>query len=197
MNIQPTARRVTLAVAAAAAALSAAPVAAHAQSYSSYDRNGQYYYDGCRRDRNSRAVAGGVIGGLAGMAAGNNLSDRRSHRREGAVAGALLGALAGSAIGRSTAGCEPEYRPRQTYSYNNYSGGYAYTPDYSYGYQDDDYYYDRYARSYDYARPSYDYGRPPLACTYAESPVRMPDGRTQKRMVQVCPDSRGDYQIVE
>ena len=51
--------------------------------------------------------------------------------------------------------------------------------------------------SYGYAQPSYDYGRPPLACTYAESPIRMPDGRTQKRMVQVCPDSQGRYQIVE
>ena len=51
--------------------------------------------------------------------------------------------------------------------------------------------------SYGYAQPSYDYGRPPLACTYVESPIRMPDGRTQKRMVQVCPDNQGRYQIVE
>jgi len=204
MNIQSTARRAALTVAAAAAALSAVPVAASAQSYgSAYDRNGQYYYDGCRRDQNSRAVVGGLIGGLAGMAAGNNLSDRRSHRREGAVAGTLLGALAGSQIGKSTAGCVAEPRP-QTYRYNNYSSGYAYTPDYGsrygsgYGYQDDDYYYDRYAEapSYSYGQ-SYDYGRPPLACTYTESPVRMPDGRTQKRMVQVCPDRNGRYQIVD
>jgi hypothetical protein len=31
----------------------------------------------------------------------------------------------------------------------------------------------------------------------AESPIYMPDGRTQTRMVRVCQDSRGRYQVVD
>jgi hypothetical protein len=34
-------------------------------------------------------------------------------------------------------------------------------------------------------------------CTLAESPIYMPDGRTQKRFVRVCRDSSGRYQTVE
>jgi hypothetical protein len=34
-------------------------------------------------------------------------------------------------------------------------------------------------------------------CTLAESPIYLPDGRTQKRFVRVCPDSSGRYQVVD
>lgn len=199
MNIHSTTKRAALAVAGVAAAIAGFPVAAQAQSYgSAYDSNGQYYYDGCRRDQNGRAVVGGVLGALTGMALGNNSSDRRGRRHDGAAIGTVVGAIAGASIGKSTAACTPQ----PSYSnYNSYNNGYAYTPSYntgpSYAYQED--YYDRYAAApvQAYAPPAYDYGRPPLACTYAESPVRMPDGRTQSRMVQVCPDAQGRYQIVQ
>ncbi len=29
-------------------------------------------------------------------------------------------------------------------------------------------------------------------CTLAESPIYLPDGRTQKRFVRVCPDTNGN-----
>ena len=34
-------------------------------------------------------------------------------------------------------------------------------------------------------------------CTLAESPIYLPDGRTQKRFVRVCMDSDGRYQVVD
>jgi len=34
-------------------------------------------------------------------------------------------------------------------------------------------------------------------CTLAESPIHMPDGRTQMRFVRVCMDSTGRYQVVD
>ena len=34
-------------------------------------------------------------------------------------------------------------------------------------------------------------------CTLAESPIYLPDGRTQKRFVRVCPDASGRYQVVD
>ena len=38
---------------------------------------------------------------------------------------------------------------------------------------------------------------PDDACTLAESPVYLPDGRVDRRFVHVCPDRRGRYRIVE
>ena len=34
-------------------------------------------------------------------------------------------------------------------------------------------------------------------CTLAESPIYLPDGRTQKRFVRVCPDANGNFQVVD
>ena len=34
-------------------------------------------------------------------------------------------------------------------------------------------------------------------CTLAESPVYLPDGRVDRRVVRVCPDYRGRYRIVD
>ena len=201
MKTTKTLRCTVLAVAGAATALAAlAPTVASAQSYGAqpYD-NQNGYYDACRRDQNQRAVVGGLLGAVAGMALGNNSSDRRYRRHDNAALGTVIGGVAGAGIGASTAGCTPAPR-QQTY--------YAPAPAYSYAdprYDQRDYY-DRYAYAppaQSYAPPpaydDYDYApqRPPLACTYVESPVRMPDGRSQKRMVQVCPDSQGRYQIVE
>ena len=36
-----------------------------------------------------------------------------------------------------------------------------------------------------------------LACQNVESPIYMPDGRQETRLVRVCPDSMGRYQIVD
>ena len=37
----------------------------------------------------------------------------------------------------------------------------------------------------------------PDGCTLAESPVYMPDGRIDRRVVRVCPDRRGRYHVVD
>jgi len=34
-------------------------------------------------------------------------------------------------------------------------------------------------------------------CTLAESPIYMPDGRTQTRFVRVCRDAAGKYAVVD
>lgn len=216
MKAKSTPVRAVLATAAAATALVAiTPAVAAAQSYgyNSYDSRGGYAYDGCRREQNSRSTLGALAGAAAGIALGNNVSRDRSSRRNAAAAGGVLGAVIGSQIGKNGAACTPGYetnydsgyydRSYSTPSYGYYERSYA-APAYGYNQRPrDDYYYDRYQQSYaqsdayarDYAAPSYNdtNGR----CTYVESPIYMPDGRTEKRMVQVCPDRNGRYQVVQ
>ena len=63
----------------------------------------------------------------------------------------------------------------------------------------------RYDRDDDYAygprgerlRVAQDRGVGPDGCTLAESPIHMPDGRTQMRFVRVCMDDSGRYQVVD
>lgn len=218
MTTQSIRRTALIACAAVAAGAAVLPATAQAQQYgSSYDQRGQYYYDGCRRDTNGRTAVGAILGGLAGMALGNNVGSDRSYDRRGrvhdndtnATVGAIAGALAGGAIGRNSAACQPEPKPyQQSYSYTQ---DYYATPQYS-APQRNDYYYDRYQSERGYAAPSYDYGYGnqgygaqgygaqgygAQGCRMVESRIRLPDGRSQTRMVQACPDSQGRYQIVD
>jgi hypothetical protein len=213
MKAKSTLTRAVLATAAAATALVAvAPTVAAAQSYgysNGYSQGG-YAYDGCRREQTSRGTLGALAGAAAGIALGNNASRDRSSRRNAAAAGGVLGAVIGSQIGKNSAACTPGYET----SYDNgyYDRGYndrSYAPAPSYGYYEqrpsyyDRDYYDRYQQryaqggsyGYDYAPPS-NY-ETTSRCTYVESPIYMPDGRTEKRMVQVCPDRNGRYQVVQ
>jgi hypothetical protein len=194
----PIARTILACTAAAMAMAAVSP--ALAQSYAApgyqgqaYDSRGEYYYDGCRRDTNSRATGGGLIGLAAGAAAGSNLAGRHN-RNEGTILGGVVGALIGSQIGKSTAACEPVYQPqpaprayygRPAYRSQSYYGGAVYgepsapppPPPSSY---------------YDYGPAATDQG-----CQNVESRIRMPDGRTQTRLVKTCPDRNGNYQIVD
>lgn len=83
-----------------------------------------------------------------------------------------------------------DYAPQYSYApppaYNDYYDRYQTQP-YDNRYQDERYD-DRY-----YDNRSSGYG----ACRMVESRIRMPDGRSQTRMVQACPDSQGRYQIVD
>ncbi len=218
MKTHSTIRRTALATAGAALAAAALiPAAAQAQTQR-YDQQG-YYYDPCQRDQSGRSVAGALIGGLAGMALGNNIVndqriDRWGRRRDndtGATVGALVGAGIGASIGRDSAACVSSRQAAQPQRYGyapGYNGGYqAYgnTDYYGRPYRED-YYYDRYQQAPTYAPPpayGYDQGyydqgyNSGRACTYVESRVRLPGGRTETRMVQACPDSRGQYQIVD
>ena len=124
-------------------------------------------------------------------AIGSNAAARNA-RTEGALLGGALGALGGAAVGKNSAACGSTYRQPRTSYYDNSYG----QPQYSDGY---------YSRSYD-DRRYYDRSEPyrvverPAAtdgCTLAESPIYLPDGRTQKRFVRVCPDANGNYQVVD
>lgn len=207
MKTKSTISRLLLVGCAASLAIGAV-TPAFAQSYATpapygqaYDDQGHYYYDACRRDTNNRAVGGGLIGLAAGAVAGSNLAGRHN-RDEGTVVGGVLGALIGSQVGKSTAACSPQPQydyspappPRPARVYRHYSAGYGY---------------------YDgpvYAEPPPPPAPPPPpppsyydnggsyssndGCQNVESKIRMPDGRTQTRLVRTCPDSNGRYQIV-
>ncbi len=187
--------------AAAFVAATMVPELASAQSRytpsygTSYDESGQYYYDGCARDQTNRAVVGGATGAVAGAVIGNSLVNKRRDSGGGAIVGGVLGALIGSSIGQSTAACQPEPKPQVVVAPPRQpQRTYRYAPPPAPVYEDRRYSYnDDYDQSY--APPP-----PPAAkpqCTYVEDAIRMPDGALSKRMVRVCQDSNGQYQIVQ
>jgi hypothetical protein len=131
-------------------------------------------------------------------------------RTEGAVLGGVLGAFAGSAIGRNSAACSPGAAPPPPPppSYNQGAYNQPYDNSYDRGYEDRGYS-GRYEDSrYGDRRDGYTYESERSysvtdsradanGCTLAESPIYLPDGRTQKRFVRVCPDASGRYQVVD
>lgn len=192
--------KVAMGAAVAATALTAIlPAAALAQNYGpssqrTYDAQGGYYYDGCQRSQNNRAVGGGLAGAAAGAIVGGNVASRKT-RDEGAILGGVLGAVVGSQIGKSTAACDRDQR-QQVYADPYANQGYAQTyaappppPAYDPGYDP------RYDRSYGYDSYAYDSTRSVNDCTMVESRARMPDGGTKTQMVQACRDSRGEWQF--
>lgn len=195
MNFRSTFAKSALAGVAGVMALGAAasvPTFAAAQSAGYYGNGG--YYDPCQRDTTNRSTVGALVGGALGAVIGSNAAARNA-RTEGALLGGALGALGGGVVGNRSAACNNGYRapPRTTY-YNN---GSTYGQGYDNGY---------YAQSNQY-RPepyyrgdSYNVTNQPSAtdgCSLAESPIYLPDGRTQKRFVRVCPDASGNYQVVD
>jgi len=193
-----------MALTAGAAAQAQTSSSSSAQgSYTAQDRTG-YYYDACKRDQTQRGTVGAVLGGGAGAVIGSNAAARNA-RTEGALLGGLLGAIAGGVVGNKSAACV---------SPGQYSSEYAPPPppaappartEGSY------YSRDAYAGSGAAAearRDAYTDGRgertrlsqgPADAdgCTLAESPIYMPDGRTQTRFVRVCRDANGRYAVVD
>jgi hypothetical protein len=215
MSTRSTFAKGALAAVAGVMALGAA-ASASAQSYG-YDSGNSGYYDPCRRDSTGRGVVGALLGGGIGATVGSQLA-ARGHRTDGSVLGGVLGAVAGAAVGSNSAACtggQVPYAPRRD-NYSGYSqygsgyGGYApsygrgYAPAPSYGYGDQAYGYGS-----RYEDDGYAYGRRGQrlrlssqsvgadGCTLAESPIHMPDGRTQMRFVRVCMDSSGRYQVVD
>ncbi len=179
---------------------SAAPALAQSPSYGSYtaqDRAG-YHYDPCRRDQTQRGTAGALIGGGMGAVIGSNAAARNA-RTEGALLGGLLGAVLGGVVGNKSAACGPT-----TTTY-----GYGAAPPPPPPPRAEAPYYDRDAYAAPAATPpredpwrEEDYRvaeRPRDAedCTLAESPIYMPDGRTQTRFVRVCRDAAGKYAVVD
>ena len=209
--------KTVLGVAAAATLAGAlAPTMASAQAYGAYGQSGAYagggaydnngyYYDPCRRSTTQRGTGGGLLGAGIGAAIGNGVA-AKGVRTEGTVLGGLVGAIAGTAIGRNSAACSPGAAPPPPPP-PSYNQG-AYNDSYGRGY-DDRGYAGRYEDSrYGDRRDGYTYESERSysvtdsksdtdGCTLAESPIYLPDGRTQKRFVRVCPDASGRYQVVD
>ena len=214
MSKPSTFARMALAAAAGVMALSAG--AASAQPYNSGSSGA--YYDPCRRDTNNRGILGALIGAGIGATVGSQVS-ARGHRTDGSVLGGALGALGGAAVGSNTAACrsssgvqQPYDTPRATYDDRDtpYAENRPYAPPpsvHEYGRDD---YADRIERQRYERDGGWAYGRhgerfrvveerriSADGCTVAESPVYLPDGRTQMRYVRVCQDDRGRYQVVD
>ncbi|HEX6860101.1 MAG TPA: hypothetical protein VF138_07900 [Caulobacteraceae bacterium] len=194
------------------ASLAAIPTAASAQSYPYYggqSYNGAYY-DPCQRDSVNRQTTGGLTGAAIGAAVGSGIA-ARGVRTEGAVLGGLLGAVIGANVGNQSAACSPgQAQPYSAPAAPAYPAGRPYTgaPYDARPYGDGRDY--GYSRHYGYNDPYYndDYDNGayyPAAngrgnaddCQLAESPIYLPDGRTQKRFVRVCRDASGRYQVVD
>lgn len=166
-------------------------------SATAQDRSG-YYYDACKRDQTQRGTLGAVLGGGAGAVIGSNAAARNA-RTEGALLGGLLGAIAGGVVGNKSAACV---------SPSQYSSQYAPPPPppppAASSYYDRDAYAaraEREARTDPWVedrRPTTENRGPDVdGCTLAESPIYMPDGRTQTRFVRVCRDANGKYAVVD
>jgi len=209
-----------LAAAAGVTALTAAiaaPSMASAQPFGTgyYNQGG---YDPCRREGNNRGVVGALLGGAIGASVGANAA-ARNNRQDGALLGGAVGAIAGATIGKNGAACTGNYQPYAPQSsyygdHNRYGSGYGYDRGYGRDYYGDrGYRYggDRYDSRYDddgydsgwaYGRRGERYRVADRAvgadgCSLAESPIYLPDGRTQKRFVRVCQDSNGRWQVVD
>jgi hypothetical protein len=201
--------RITFAKAGAAALAgvialgAAAPVQAQSSApgpYTAQDRTGYYYYDACKRDQTQRGTVGAVLGGGAGAVIGSNVAARNA-RPEGALLGGLLGAVLGGVVGNKSAACvspntyynggaPPPLQPSRTDSYYERD---AYADTAAAPARDDAWSRDSRGERYRLSE------RPPEAdgCTLAESPIYMPDGRTQTRFVRVCRDATGKYAVVD
>jgi len=208
MTKPSTFARVALAAAAGVMALSAGAASAQPYGGSGY---GNSYYDPCRRDSNNRGIVGALLGAGIGATVGSQLA-ARGHRTDGSVLGGALGAFGGAAVGSNSAACrsgyvQQPYRDAPPPPPSAYNYGYAPPPGVR-EYGRDDYAEQIERNRYD--RDDYAYGRRGErfrvveesqvgddGCTLAESPIHMPDGRTQMRFVRVCMDSTGRYQVVD
>jgi hypothetical protein len=197
-----------LAAATTVAGLAAIPTAASAQSYYNPGYGayygGGYNYDPCQRDTTERGTTGGLVGAAIGAAVGSGVA-AHGVRTEGAVLGGLVGAALGASVGQQSAACSraaPPPTPVASYPQPYYGSGYGYgSQPYARQYENRAYgYNDPYADDDSYG-PAYNYpaAQGPSAdqCTLAESPIYLPDGRTQKRFVRVCRDASGRYQVVD
>lgn len=197
---------------AAAAGLMALGLAASA-SAQPYGGPGYSNYDPCQRDAGNRGVTGALVGGAGGAVIGSQMA-ASGHRSDGSLLGGIVGAIAGAAIGHSTAACNTAPPPPPP-SYNDappppppgpsayaeppppppaYSGAYYDgPPPPRYAERDTMWVYGRHGARFRVIEDR----RGPDGCTVAESPVYMPDGRVDTRFVNVCPDYRGRYHIVD
>lgn len=211
MTKRPTTSKGAAIAKAACAGVLALAAGAGAASAQTYPVSGPgspgYNYDPCRRDANQRGTAGALIGGGMGAVIGSNAAARNA-RTEGALLGGLLGAIAGGVIGNKTAACTGT-------SYSTSAAPLPPPPPVASGDYDRNAYADSSARQDPWRdelgrddarrdevwreerRPMDDRSADAEGCTLAESPIYMPDGRTQTRFVRVCRDASGKYAVVD
>ena len=196
-------KRVTIAKAslvAIAGLMALGTAAAQAQPYG-YDGMAPsgYAYDPCKREKTTRGTVGALIGGTIGAVIGSNAAARNA-RTEGSLLGGALGAAVGAGVGNSSAACTsgeyvaPPPTPPPPPVESSYYGprGADYDRD-DYAARQDDYAYGRRGERFRLSENAPDAD----GCTLAESPIYMPDGRTQTRFVRVCRDSSGRYAVVD
>lgn len=132
--------RPTMIAAAAAAAITAIPATASAQSYGhqgggyvqGYGGQTYNYQDYCQRDRQGRTGTGALVGAGAGAVIGSQLA-ARGRRTEGSILGGVLGAVIGGTAGRgSSVRCEDQ-RTNNAYTYSPNTPAYAQGRGYSEG----------------------------------------------------------------
>jgi hypothetical protein len=222
MNLRP----VSLAV-MSAIAIGAFGVPTFASAQAAYDAppppppSAPYgYVDPCRQARTNH-VAGSIIGAIAGAVIGSNIAGHGA-KSEGGAIGGVAGALVGSKVAKGSAasvacyGSGPAYGPgpaprpayydRGPYAQQGYvdrGSSYGYDrpepaygnnrPEPTYGYDDQSD--DRDDAEYGYRKVGD--GSSADGCKLAESPIYMPDGRTEKRYVRVCADAGGRYHVVD
>jgi hypothetical protein len=186
---------------AAAAGLVALGCAATVQAQP-YGAPGYSNYDPCRRDAGNRGIVGALIGGGIGATIGSQAAANH-HRTDGSLLGGALGALAGAAIGNNTAACKDlppppppgpiAEAPPPPPPVADYRDDYPPPPPPPRFAERDVWVYGRHGVRYHVIDDRFDrYG-----CAMAESPVYMPDGRVDPRLVRVCPDHRGRYYAVD
>jgi hypothetical protein len=167
-----------------------------------------YNYDRCRRDANNRGVTGALLGGAGGAVLGSQFA-ASGHRRDGSLLGGVVGAIAGAAVGHSTAACTdappppvaeyaPPPPPPPVYEAAPppppaYGAYYQAPPPVEYAPREAVWVYGRHGVRYRVVEERMG----PDGCTVAESPIYFPDGRVDRRFVNVCPDYRGRYHVVD
>lgn len=210
-------KRITFAYAMAGVlALAAGAASAQSSKYQSGNYTAQspngYYYDACKREQTGRGTVGAVLGGGAGAVIGSNVAARNA-RTEGALLGGLLGAIAGGIVGNKSAACTSDPSAADSASASTYAPAPVATapapPSTDRGYYDRDAYAGASSAAAQAREDAWNTDRRgeryrvterapgPDGCTLAESPIYMPDGRTQTRFVRVCRDASGRYAVVD
>ena len=127
--------------------------------------------------------------------------------------GGLLGAIAGGIVGNKSAACTSDPSAADSASASTYAPAPVATapapPSTDRGYYDRDAYAGASSAAAQAREDAWNTDRRgeryrvterapgPDGCTLAESPIYMPDGRTQTRFVRVCRDASGRYAVVD
>jgi hypothetical protein len=156
------------------------------------DRYGDDHPYACEQTRRNSNLAGALIGGAIGAALGHEVAARNA-RDEGLLLGGVLGAAVGANVGSNRVYCGEQprvtYVPAPVYEDRGYDRG-RHEGRRRHRDWDDVAYDDRYDRGY-YDR----YDRYGPECRMSESEIRLPNGRIERRVVEVCRDSRGDWRV--